>query len=137
MKNSAILLVAFALPFGVKVLAGDAKKDLDKLQGTWVIEKDNKKGFLKFTGEKFAFEIPDEKQFHRGVIKLNPEASPKEIDMIVKESSKENHQGKTALAIYELKGDTLRWCANAPGKDGRPKEFSEKFLLLEMRREKQ
>lgn len=116
--------------------AGDAQKDIEKLQGTWTTKKDDKEAILKITGDKFSFEIPSEKDFHRGVFKVNTSANPKEIDMMVTETSKEKHKDKTALGIYEFKGDVLRWCSNAPGREGRPKEFSEKLLLLEFQRQK-
>ena len=90
---------------------------------------------MKFTGNKFAFTI-DDKETHSGTFKLNPAATPKEIDMMVAETPKDDFKGKTSLAIYELDGDTLKWCANAPGKDARPKEFSADFLFLEFRRAK-
>ena len=48
--------------------------------------------------------------------------------------------GKTALGIYELDGDTLKWCANEPGGNERPKKFSSeagtKYLLVTLKREK-
>ena len=43
--------------------------------------------------------------------------------MTVKEGDK--YVGMTALCIYEIKDDKLKWCANEPGKDTRPQAFPE------------
>jgi len=55
-------------------------------------------------------------------------------------ASKEKFNGKTAVGIYDLDGDTLKWCTNEPGGTERPKEFSSeadnKHLLVTLKREK-
>jgi uncharacterized protein (TIGR03067 family) len=119
-------------------IGGDAKKDEAQLQGVWKAAKDGKTGTMAFSGRNFTFTIEgdDKKEVFKGTFKLNAEAKPKEIDMMVTESPKEDFRNQTSLAIYELEGDTFKWCANAPGKKDRPPSFSEKFLLLEFKRDK-
>jgi uncharacterized protein (TIGR03067 family) len=102
---------------------GDAKKDLDKLQGKWLAELDGKKAAMDFTKEKFTITLSDgnEEKTFKGAFKIDPSVKPKHIDLTVEEGDR--FVGDTALGIYELDGDTLKWCANQPGKVERPSEF--------------
>ena len=54
-----------------------------------------------------------------GTVKLNPSVKPKALDITGTEGP---NKGKTILAIYERKGDTLRVCYDLSGKR-RPVEF--------------
>jgi hypothetical protein len=49
------------------------------------------------------------------------------------------HRGQTALCIYELKGDVLRWCTAGPGREERPTAFPAEedhhYLCMVFRRE--
>lgn len=104
-------------------MGGDAKEDQSKLEGTWVKEMDGKKFEFKLTKGKFSitFDENENKATFKGTIKIDPKKKPKEMDLTVTEGEK--FKGETARAIYELKGDTLRWCANEPGKEERPAAF--------------
>ena len=115
-----ILLVTSVAP------GGDAKKDLDKLQGRWTAEVDGKKAELKFTKDNFALTVGDgNKEFtYKGTIKIDPSKKPKHMDLTITEG--ERHKGETSHAIYELDDDTLKWCAGEPGKADRPSEFPTK-----------
>jgi uncharacterized protein (TIGR03067 family) len=55
----------------------------------------------------------------KGTLKIDPAAKPKAMDIIGTDGP---NKGKTFLAIYELKGDTLRICYDLAGK-ARPTEF--------------
>jgi uncharacterized protein (TIGR03067 family) len=102
---------------------GDAKKDQDKLQGKWVAELDGKKVELKITKDQFAitFSDGDKEKVFKGAVKIDPASKPKHIDFTIEEADK--FVGETARGIYELEGDTLKWCSSAPGKAERPSEF--------------
>jgi uncharacterized protein (TIGR03067 family) len=130
------------LVVGLAAAAAGAKPvkqdDRDRLQGTWVstagppIE-------LTFTGNRWTAREKKENVELKGTFKLDPTKKPKTIDMTVEEGME--FQGKTSLGIYELDGDTLRWCANEPGKAERPKEFKregngQRFLLVTFKRVK-
>ncbi len=58
----------------------------------------------------------------RGTIKLEPDKQPKAMDIIGVEGP---NKGKTFLAIFEMKGDTLRICYDLSGQS-RPTEFATK-----------
>jgi uncharacterized protein (TIGR03067 family) len=102
---------------------GGAKKDEDKLQGKWLAELDGKKMELKLTKDKFAMTMADgdEKKVFKGTAKIDSASKPKRIDFTIEEGDR--YVGDTARGIYELDGDTLKWCSNHPGKEDRPKEF--------------
>src|SRR5262245_20619386 len=104
-------------------LAGDEKGDLAKLQGTWTNELDGKKHEFKFAKDSFSFTFIEqgEKMVFKGKVKIEASKKPKQMDLTVKEGDK--FQGDTALAIYQLDGDVLKWCACHPGQDERPTEF--------------
>ena len=97
------------------------KAELDKLQGSWAVDKDGKTAELKFEKDKFTLYLDGEAAF-KGSIKIDSKKKPKEMDMTVSEGIA--FQGETSKAIYELDGDTLKWYAPIPGKD-RPKGFDD------------
>jgi uncharacterized protein (TIGR03067 family) len=74
-----------------------------------------------------------------GIFGLDADARPKAMDMWIDEGPVP-HKGKTALCIYELTGDTLRWCVARPGSKERlagfPSEADPNYLYLAFRREK-
>jgi uncharacterized protein (TIGR03067 family) len=119
------------------VQAGDAKKDSARLQGTWKASFEDKKLVLTIKGDQFTFTMGDEK--YQGTFKLDPSKKPKHIDMTVKKGDK--FVNKTSVGIYELKGNTLKWAANEPGKDQRPDEFRETegmlYVVLDRQKKKE
>lgn len=101
--------------------AGDAKKI--GLGGSWKGDLGGKKIEMVFDVDKkpatFAISL-DGKKFE-GTFKIEPAKSPAHMDLTVTKGEK--FQDMTALAIFELKDDTLRWAANQPGELERPAEF--------------
>jgi len=106
-----------------------AKKDLEKVQGTWTMaalevdgkpvpEEKLKSSMLTIKGDKYIIKIKDET--HETIIKLDPTKKPKEIDMTFTEGA---NKDKVLKGIYELDGDKFKICrALLPDKD-RPTEF--------------
>ena len=106
---------------------GDAKDDA--LDGIWL------PATAELSGEKFPDEVrttikleikgdqytvtAGTAEHDRGTCKRNPSAKPKTLDIMGTEGP---NKGKTILAIYERKGDTLRVCYDLSGK-ARPAEF--------------
>jgi uncharacterized protein (TIGR03067 family) len=111
-----------------------AKKDLEKLQGTWVLmvaqrdgkklsDEEAKKTKIRFDGDKFEF--PDASGIgtsQKGVIKVDPSKTPKWMDS---KATNDAAKGELSMGIYEITGDDYKVCFAPPGKD-RPKEFSSK-----------
>ena len=133
------------------VKAATSNGDLDKLRGTWltvslihdgktvISEKDPPREGpvtkLAYEGSKWKVIVGD-KTVATGIIKIDATKSPKEID-VLDESGTVNE--KTKRAIYELDGDTYKYCIAPAGKP-RPTEFVSKegsgHSLIVSKREK-
>jgi len=134
----------FVLSVGF-LLAADAQKDdavkkeKEKLKGTWKSVDEKRQAVIVITDDSMTVTLKagDKDRVYKGTYKLDPSQKPKTLDFMVSEGPDE-HKGKTSLQIYELDGDKLKWCANEPGKDGRPKEFAAQggYLLIELKRDK-
>jgi uncharacterized protein (TIGR03067 family) len=128
------LLLAAALALAVGLTAAkafDAKDELEKFQGSWAraaattngkeaTEAELKGVVLTLKGDEYTLKIGD--QVRKGTFKVDPSKTPKQLDIIAAEGP---NKGKTLPAIYELDGDTLRYCVAQPDKP-RPTEFSAK-----------
>jgi uncharacterized protein (TIGR03067 family) len=113
------------------------KGDLDKLGGTWLTvslvnngktlvdektpPKEGPTTKLVYDGNKWLIKV-GEKTVASGVFKIDSTTKPKEID-IMDESGMKNDQ--TKLGIYELNGDTYKYCLAPAGKP-RPTDFTSK-----------
>ena len=111
----------------------DAKKELDKIQGTWTMAEmkyngkdltnDNKSKFkLIFKGDTATVEGTDElkKEYAKVRFTLDPAANPRLVDMKIISG---NQKDAVIEGIYELKGNEFRICANVFGNQ-RPAEFA-------------
>ncbi len=127
MKQTLSAITIF-LVFG-GVLAQDSAAELKNLSGTWVPISGEVAGSkfppgelkalsLVIAGEKYTVTIG--KVVDQGTVKVNPTAKPPAMDITGTDGP---NKGKTLLAIYELKKDTLRVCYDLAGKN-RPTEFA-------------
>jgi uncharacterized protein (TIGR03067 family) len=143
-----IVTVLVGLLLGADAKKDDAKKDAEKLQGTWKVvsgeqdgkAQDNARDFVMvFDKDSFTVKRGDEVAV-KGTFKLDPSKKPKTIDMTITEDRKAQDKGKVARGIYELDKDTLKWCTAEPGGDDRPKEFVTKegtrHMLITFQKEK-
>jgi uncharacterized protein (TIGR03067 family) len=144
MRRTCAFLSTLLLASGIAI-GGDAKDDMAKLKGTWVHEGDGKKHELKFTKGKFeiTFSSSDKKGHVKGTIKIDPSQKPKHMDLTITDVDgvPDDFKGKTSHAIYDIDGDTLKWCANKPGDDGRAAAFPDnegegKYLYFRFKRAK-
>jgi uncharacterized protein (TIGR03067 family) len=112
--------------------AGDdpASKQMAQLQGEWTMvsgEIDGqalpaefvKTGKRTATGDEVTIVIGG-RVFFKAKFSVDPTQTPKTIDYAMTEGPT---KGKKQLGIYELKGDTVKFCFGAPGGE-RPKEFT-------------
>jgi uncharacterized protein (TIGR03067 family) len=128
-------LTVLGLAFVPGFLQADDSKDI---QGVWspveaaLGTQKMSQDFLKTTRLRVAndqYEVVVGKDADRGRLKLDSGAKTKAMDIIGTEGP---NKGKTFLAIYELKGDTLRICYDLSG-EKRPTDFKtgdEKSLFL-------
>jgi uncharacterized protein (TIGR03067 family) len=110
-----------------------AKKDLQMLQGDWVMESSERDGkpaaadvVKTFTrtvkDNRYTASWEDEEGAHSvsGMFTLDPTKTPKRVDVVLSDGPS---KGKTMLGIYQLDGETQTLCVAAPGKD-RPTAFN-------------
>ncbi|MCI0462173.1 MAG: TIGR03067 domain-containing protein [Gemmataceae bacterium] len=121
--------LAVALIVSATYAGDDAKKDLEKVQGAWVVtlmEEMGKKApneVIKGLGAQIKGDRLTLSEQGKVImdfeIKLDPAQKPKAVDFTYLAGE---DKGKKELGIYEIEGDTLKLCVNDGGKD-RPKEF--------------
>jgi uncharacterized protein (TIGR03067 family) len=122
----------FLLALAGTVGAQDARKEMAQLEGAWTM----------VSGEIDGQAMPEEMRktaqrvvkdgettvtiggqlFMKAKFTVDPAKKPKAIDYTMTGGPTE---GKTQLGIYELDGDTVKFCFSAPGKD-RPTDFTTK-----------
>jgi uncharacterized protein (TIGR03067 family) len=114
-----------------------SQRDLNKLRGTWLTVSlvNNGKTLvdektppqeepvtkLAYDGNQWLLKVGD-RTVASGIFKIDATKTPKEID-ILDGSGMRNDQ--TKLGIYELDGDTYRYCLAPAGKP-RPAQFTSK-----------
>jgi uncharacterized protein (TIGR03067 family) len=118
-----------------RIRAAAAKKDLEKLQGTWYTASVNHRGAV--AGEDRADTITYEgteyvqrrngREWAAGTLAIvDATVSPKQIDYTVTHGE---NKGVTFRSIYTLDGDDHQICSDQ-GNNGRPTEFSGKSGFL-------
>ncbi len=111
--------------------------DLEQLQGAWVSVSGRRPAEFIISGYLFAVRFRDGDTY-LGTFRLGPEERPRTMDMRIDEGPA-HHRGKIARCIYELDGDTLRWCPAEPGVEERLKDFpsenAPRYLCMRFRRE--
>ena len=107
------------------------------LEGTWVATKEKSQvSKIVFKGNTFVVTMGE--NTIKGTFKLNDNENPSHIDMKITSAAEEKFKGKTALGIYEFKGDNFRWCSSHPGRKRRPTQFKSvmgdaRLLLVELK----
>jgi uncharacterized protein (TIGR03067 family) len=132
MRGLGVAAAAAALVFlpGADERDGAAKKDLDKLQGTWVMESIELDGRPPAeqdvtTGARRELVIKGDQYTEgqvsgrkvTGFVRIDPSRKPRTMD---RSATRDFAPGKTNYAIYELSGDTLTMCSRE--KAGRPEQ---------------
>jgi len=112
-----------------------AQAELGSLQGPWLSVAGRRQAELLIAGGHYTIRFEDG-LIYMGVLELDPSARPKTMHMRIDEGPA-HHKGKTALCLYELTGDTLRWCSAVPGKTEKlaafPAENDPNYLCLVFR----
>ena len=129
--------------------AKDTRSDQEKLQGTWQMVSAERRGSpmpdfeqqkIIIDGDMMTFKQGDRVMFN-GLFRLDASTQPKTMLMRLTEDAQGHSQGEISPGIYELDGDTFKWCNAAPGEPNGPTEFStnrdKNFMLLVLKRQKQ
>jgi uncharacterized protein (TIGR03067 family) len=125
-------LVAVLILVCISAAQDDAKKEMILLEGEWSMACGQANGQampqeLVKTGRRVAKDGETTvsiggQVYFKAKFSIDPTQKPKAIDYTMTEGPT---KGKTHLGIYELGGDTVKFCFAAPGQD-RPKEFTAK-----------
>jgi uncharacterized protein (TIGR03067 family) len=111
--------------------------DLIRLQGRWVSIAGRRPAEFHVEGQHFTFRFLDG-DVYVGGFDVVTDAWPRTMVMWIVDGP-DKHKGKTAVCIYELSGDQLRWCPAEPGDDDPPPDFptidDTRFLSTIFRRE--
>ena len=106
-----------------------SRKELQKFQGTWLVESQELDGKTAkteefktrtfFCGADVFVIRKDGELLQLGLQRVDPSKSPKTINATI---TKGLYQGETMLGIYEIDGDRLKVCFDIEGQN-RPSEF--------------
>lgn len=133
-----VLACMGAMAMMVSSAQGGDDPDVKALQGTWLPASAEMSGqafpepvrkTMKLVIDADKYTVTVGEQLDKGTTKVDSTKSPKVMDIVGTDGP---NKGKTILAIYELKEDTLRICYDLSGK-ARPSEFkteAEKPLFL-------
>jgi len=132
--RSTILIGLASLAVSTSWAQGNeaAKKDKAQLQGEWTMVSGERDGqafpadFMKGSkrvakGDEITVMLQGQ-LFMSAKFALDPAKSPKAIDYSVTGGP---YAGKAQLGIYQLEGDTVRFCFSTPGRE-RPDGFTTK-----------
>lgn len=140
-----IRVLGVSLLFASAAFTADTDAELKALGGTWTIDaatlagRDHLNDFkgMKLILTKSDFTIEFAENSDKGTFSINPEKSPKWID--IKTGEKGPFVGKTLPGLYKIEGDKLILCVDSDGKT-RPEKFEapakSRSMLLTYRREK-
>jgi uncharacterized protein (TIGR03067 family) len=133
----SLLLVPLVL---LLVAAEKADDDVKKMQGMWTVESMTKSGQkapddkikgIEFTIKDDVISVKTPEKTETAKFKVDATKKPKTMDLMPENAS------KSVSFIYELNGDTLKFCWSEPAKD-RPTAFDEKASggLMVLKRKK-
>lgn len=131
MRITPTVIVVLIL-IGTGAAQDAAKKELAQLEGDWSMVSGEANGFAMPKesvqgGKRIAKDgettiLMGGQVYFKAKYSIDPSKKPKTIDYMMTEGPT---KGKTHLGIYELEGDTVKFCFAAPGKD-RPADFTAK-----------
>ena len=132
MRVTVALVAVLALVVSAAPAEDAVKKEMAQLEGEWSMQSGEADGQsmpkeMVSTGKRVAKDGETTitiggQVYFKAKFTIDPAKKPKAIDYTMTEGTT---KGKTHLGIYELDGDTLKFCFAAPGKD-RPTEFTAK-----------
>jgi uncharacterized protein (TIGR03067 family) len=115
-----------------------ACSDTEALQGAWISVVGRREAEFLVSGNHFTIHFGDG-DIYMGSFTLGKGGRPRTMDVHIDEGP-HGHKGLLALCIYEIDGDTFRWCTASPGQTARPTAFIEhepRHLCLVFKREHQ
>jgi uncharacterized protein (TIGR03067 family) len=127
-----VTMIAVVVLVGAAGVQDDTKKEMSQLEGAWSMvsgeanglsmPKETVKGGKRVAKDGETTITIGGQVYFSAKFSIDPTKKPKTIDYIMTAGPT---KGKTHLGVYELEGDTVRFCFAAPDKD-RPTEFTAK-----------
>jgi uncharacterized protein (TIGR03067 family) len=131
MRVSVSIIAVLAL-VGAAAAQDAIQKEMAQLEGSWSMVSGEANGMsmpkeIVTSGKRIAKDGETTitiggQVYFKAKFSIDPTKKPKAIDYTMTEGPT---KGKTHLGIYELDGDTVKFCFAAPGKD-RPTDFTAK-----------
>ena len=126
--SSAVLAAAVLVASAALLGQAELSKELQALQGTWVISSvdgkpvpdTNPEVDLVIEGNKYT-QVLDGKVTERGEIRLDPSKKPMAIDFFIKEGDDAN---KAQFGVIKMEGAAITFKLNAPAEPTRPTDFT-------------
>ena len=128
----AIAVLTFCFLVAAEPAADAVKKDMALLEGQWAmvsaermgqpLPDDLVKGSKRVSKDGETTVSIGGSVFIKAKYTVDPSKKPKTIDYTLTEGT---NKGKTQLGIYEIDGDTVKFCFGGPG-DERPTDFTAK-----------
>jgi uncharacterized protein (TIGR03067 family) len=97
--------------------------DLEALQGAWTAISGRRQATFLISGNHFTVHFADG-EIYMGCFTVGSNGRYRTMDVQVVEGP-QRHKGQSALCIFELDQDVLRWCTASPGQLDRPGDFIE------------
>ena len=120
---AASVIVGMLLACGC---ASTPKRDLTRLQGTWVGEEvGGEKGECRMTieGDTIKFQGARQQEWYVGRVALSPKAQPKQATILIESCPFPKYVNQTAKAIYKLEGTKLIIAGHEAGSVAVPTAF--------------
>ena len=120
---AAVVVVGILVSCGC---ASTPKRDLSRMQGTWVgKEIGGEKGECRTTieGDTIKFQGAQPQEWYVGTLTLNPKLKPKQAMLLIQTCAFPKYVNQTAKAIYRLEGKSLTIAHNGPGNEAVPTAF--------------
>jgi uncharacterized protein (TIGR03067 family) len=144
MGLTILLTVATGADLNLGLGASSARGDdtsqtelLKPFQGTWASSGEGIDATWTFDGEKIKANVAGMEYTCKA--KIDKDAKPHgTIDLTILDGPEEA-KGKISKGIFKLDGEKLTLCVSAPGKEDRPKEFTQvedEAYLFELKKEK-
>lgn len=114
--TQVLLAMLLMVTFMLAKDSDDAKRELEKFQGSWKLVG-NDEVTLTFKGNEYEFNAGE---VEKGKMSFNPGKKPAQVDV---EITAGNDAGKKQVGIYEWKDGKVKFCFGPAGSDKRPENF--------------
>ena len=97
----------------------------DDIIGTWIgTETNNPTGDWTFIFGETTLQVTGPSENYVGTYTTDTSFTPHHLDFHITDCSISGYIGTTTLSIYEVTGDTGRWCGSEPGSPNRPDSYN-------------